>query len=112
MADPTNTANDPNAPEPEGTPEPAQQMGARSPGSETTGEQARREAQERFESARAQMDEALGKLQGQVQRLDPQQTRRTLVHWVEENPTLSLLLAAGVGMLVGRGVARALLARS
>ena len=62
--------------------------------------------EQKLEAARKQANETLAKLQGQVRQLDVDGARSKLERWVEQNPTLAVLLAAGGGMLAGRLLSR------
>lgn len=55
-----------------------------------------------YEKAKSELDEAVMKLRREVSNLDVAQARVRARTWVQENPTLAALLAAGAGLVVGQ----------
>lgn len=61
-----------------------------------------------YEAARKELVHAVGSLRQEMERIDLQRARSSARGWVEENPALSVFLAAGAGVLVGRGLSAAM----
>lgn len=61
-----------------------------------------------YERAKHELNEAVSKLRHELSELDLEKARQQARTWVEENPTLTVLLALGAGILVGRVISEAL----
>jgi len=61
-----------------------------------------------YERAKHELNEAVAKLRDELARLDLEKARQRARTWVEENPTLAVMLALGAGVVVGRIVSEAL----
>lgn len=55
-----------------------------------------------YDRARRELNEAVQTLRAEVAQLDLAQTRARAERWVDENPTLTLFLGIGAGLLAGR----------
>ncbi len=61
-----------------------------------------------YERAKQELNEAVSKLRDELKQLDLEKARQQARTWVEENPTLTVFLALGAGIVVGRLIAGAL----
>lgn len=61
-----------------------------------------------YERAKQELSEAVSKLRDELKQLDLEKARQQARTWVEENPTLTVFLALGAGIVVGRLIAGAL----
>ncbi|MEZ4698999.1 MAG: hypothetical protein R2834_01615 [Rhodothermales bacterium] len=66
------------------------------------------EARTAYEKARQEMTEATERLRGELKNFDARKAGENAREWVRENPGLSLLLAAGAGLVLGKTLANAL----
>lgn len=65
------------------------------------------EARKQFDKARSDFDKAMGSIRKQVGGFDAKQTRSQVEEWVRENPTLTVFLSIGAGLLLGKAVRKA-----
>ncbi len=61
-----------------------------------------------YERAKHELNEAVSKLRHELSELDVEKARQQARTWVEENPTLTVFIALGAGILVGRLISEAL----
>ncbi len=61
-----------------------------------------------YERAKHELNEAVTKLRHEISQLDVEKARQQARTWVEENPTLTVLLALGAGIVVGKVMSEAL----
>ena len=61
-----------------------------------------------YERAKKELTEAVSKLHDELKQIDVQKARQQARTWVEENPTLTVFLALGAGIVVGKLIAGAL----
>ncbi len=61
-----------------------------------------------YERAKQELNEAVSKLRDELKQLDLEKARQQARTWMEENPTLTVFLALGAGIVVGRLIAEAL----
>lgn len=61
-----------------------------------------------YERARQELNQAVAKLRDELKQLDVEKARQQARTWVEENPTLTVFLALGAGIVVGRLISEAL----
>jgi ElaB/YqjD/DUF883 family membrane-anchored ribosome-binding protein len=66
------------------------------------------EARSAYDRARQELSDATDRLHGEIRDFDAREVRDSARQWVRENPGLSLLLAAGAGVLLGKVLADAL----
>ncbi len=66
------------------------------------------EARSAYERARQELSEATDRLRGEIRDFDAKEAGESARQWVRDNPGLSLLLAAGAGVLLGKVLADAL----
>lgn len=64
--------------------------------------------QQTFEKAQQQLSSAVAKLREEASNVDFDQARVRAKTWVEENPTLSVAVAVGAGLLIGKALGSAL----
>ncbi len=62
------------------------------------------EAREAYERARDELSETAERLREEISSIDAQQVADNAKTWVKENPGLSVLLAVGAGILLGKAV--------
>lgn len=60
-----------------------------------------------YERARDELNEAVRNLRAELAKIDIEQARARARSWVDENPTLAVLLGVGAGILTGRLLANA-----
>ena len=61
-----------------------------------------------YERAKKELTEAVSKLRDEIKQIDMEKARQQARTWVEENPTLTVFLALGAGIVVGKLIAEAL----
>lgn len=61
-----------------------------------------------YERAKKELTEAVSKLRDEIKQIDMEKARQKARTWVEENPTLTVFLALGAGIVVGKLLAEAL----
>jgi len=61
-----------------------------------------------YERAKKELTEAVSKLRDEIKQIDMEKARQQARTWVEENPTLTVFLALGAGIVVGKLLAEAL----
>ena len=61
-----------------------------------------------YERAKHELNEAVSKLRHELSELDMAKARQQARTWAEENPTLTVVIALGAGVLVGRLLSEAL----
>ena len=61
-----------------------------------------------YERAKKELNDAVSKLRGEIQQIDIEKARQQARTWVEENPTLTVFLALGAGIVVGKLISEAL----
>ncbi|MCH8962155.1 MAG: hypothetical protein IH820_12750 [Bacteroidetes bacterium] len=61
-----------------------------------------------YERAKKELTEAVSKLRDEIKQIDVEKARQQARTWVEENPTLTVFLALGAGIVVGKLIAEAL----
>lgn len=61
-----------------------------------------------YERAKQDLNEAVTKLRDELKQLDVEKARQQARTWVEENPTLTVFLALGAGIIAGRLISEAL----
>lgn len=60
------------------------------------------EIAEAFAEAQQEMRRALGELRAELSQMQLEEARTRVTRWIDDNPTLAVLLAVGGGILVGR----------
>ena len=64
-------------------------------------------AKKQYDRARKDFDKAFGSVRQQVRGFDTKETKNKIEAWVKENPTLTIFLSVGAGILAGRLVKKA-----